>query len=121
MLNRAIRWTETGLKYEAVPRQAECLLEGLGFDEKCNKTATPGFRALVQQLVENKPLPTSNITGFRGQAKRADYLAADQIDIQFAAKEVCTYMSAPPETSVAAMKRFGRYLFGHKRLAWTYP
>ena len=30
-------------------------------------------------------------------------------------------MSAPTETSVAAMKRLGRYLLGHKRLAWTFP
>ena len=28
-------------------------------------------------------------------------------------------MSAPSETSVAAMKRMGRYLLGHQRLAWT--
>ena len=48
MLNRAIRWTETGLEYEADPRQAERLLEGLGLDEKCNRTATPGLRALVE-------------------------------------------------------------------------
>ena len=121
VLNRAIRWTETGLEYEADPRQAERLLEGLGLDEKCNKTATPGLRALVEQLVEDKPLPTSEITGFRGQAARANYLAADRIDLQFAAKEVCRYMSAPTETSVAAMKRLGRYLLGHKRLVWTYP
>ena len=30
-------------------------------------------------------------------------------------------MSAPTETSVAAMARLGRYLLGHKRLVWTYP
>mgnify|MGYP000400045265 CR=1 FL=1 len=121
VLNRAIRWTETGLEYEADPRQAERLLEGLGIDEKCNKTATPGLRALVEQLVEDKPLPTSEITGFRGQAARANYLAADRIDLQFAAKEVCRYMSAPTETSVATMKRLRRYLLVHKRLVWTYP
>ena len=31
-LNRAIRWTESGFQYEADPRQAERLLEGLGLD-----------------------------------------------------------------------------------------
>ena len=121
VLNRAIRWTESGLEYEADPRQAERLLEGLGLDDKCNSTATPGLRALVEQLVDDKAVPVNEVTGFRGQAARANYLAADRIDLQFAAKEVCRYMSAPTETSVAAMKRLGRYLLGHKRLVWTYP
>ena len=121
VLNRAIRWTETGLEYEADPRQAERLLEGLGLAGDCKSTATPGLKALVEQLAEDVALPVSAITGFRAQAARANYLAADRIDLQFAAKEVCRYMSAPTETSVAAMKRLGRYLLGHKRLVWTYP
>ena len=120
VLNCAIRGTETGLEYEADPRQAERLLKGLGLDDKCNKTATPGLRALVEQLVDDKALPAGELTGFRGQAARAKYLAADRIDLQFAAKEVCRYMSASTETSVAAMKRLGRYLLGHKRSLWTY-
>jgi hypothetical protein len=89
VLNRAIRWTESGLEYEADPRQAERLLEGLGLDEDCKSTATPGIKPLVDQLVEDTSLPTSAYTGFRGQAARANYLAADRINLQFAAKEVC--------------------------------
>jgi hypothetical protein len=76
---------------------------------------------LVDQLVEDASLPTSAYIGFCGQAARANYLAADRIDLQFAAKEVCRYMSAPTETSVAAMKRLGRYLLGHKRLVRMHP
>ena len=89
VLNRAIRWTENGLKHEADSRQADRLLVGLGNDDKCNATATPGLRALVEKLVDDKTLPVSEVTGFRGQAARANYLAADRIDLQFAAKEVC--------------------------------
>ena len=69
-------------------------MEGLGLDGKCNATATPGLRALVEQLVDDKALPSNEITGFRGQAARANYLAADRIDLQLAAKEVCRYMRA---------------------------
>ena len=47
-------------------------------------------------------------------------MAADRIDLQLAAKEVCRYMSTPTEMSVAAMKRLGHYLLGHNRLVWTY-
>ena len=122
VLNRAIRWTETGLEYEADPRQAERLLEGLTLSgADCKSVATPGIKPLVEQLVDDVVLPASALTGFRAQAARANYLAADRIDLQFAAKEVCRYMSAPTESSVAAMKRLGRYLLGHKRLVWTYP
>ena len=54
-------------------------------------------------------------------AARSNYLSADRIDLQFAAKEISRFMSALTETSVAAIKRLGRYLLGHKRLVWTYP
>ena len=49
----------------------------------------------------------SEFTGFRGLAARANCLAADRIELQFGAKEVCRFMSAPLETSVAAMKCMG--------------
>ena len=80
VLNRAMRWTEMGLEYEADPRQAERLLKGLGLHGGCKSTATPGFRVLVDQLVDDKALPTNEITGFRGQAARANYLAAHWIE-----------------------------------------
>ena len=120
MLNRAIRWTEHGLEYEADPRQGGRLLEGLGL-AGYNSVATPWLKPLLEQLEGDKPLPASEVTGFRGLAARANYLSADRIDLLFAAKEVCRFMSSPTETSVAAMKRLGRYVIGHKRLVWTYP
>ena len=40
VLNRVLRWTDKGVEYEAVPRQAERLFEGLGLDEGCKATAT---------------------------------------------------------------------------------
>ena len=49
-------------------------------------------------------MAASEFTGFRGIAARANYLAADRIDLQYSAKEVCRFMSSPMETSVAAMK-----------------
>ena len=60
-------------------------------------------------------------TEFRGQAARANDLSADRVDLQFAAKEICRFMSAPAETSVGALKRMGLYLLGHQRLVFTYP
>ena len=121
VLNRVLRYTEEGFEYEADPRQAEKLLEGLKLDSGCNKAATPGLKPLVEQLEKDLPLPTGGHTEFRGLAARSNYLSADRIDLQFSAKEICRFMSAPTDTSMIAIKRMGRYLLGHKRLVYTYP
>ena len=45
VLNRVIRWVDGGVEYEADPRQAERLLEGLGLDgDGCKPMATPGVK-----------------------------------------------------------------------------
>jgi len=121
VLNRVIRWTESGVEYEADPRQCERLLEGLGLDDGCTSTATPGLKPIIEQLKDDQPLDVDGHTEFRALAARANYLAQDRIDIQLPAKEVCRFMSSPTETSKAAMKRMGRYLIGHKRMVYTYP
>ena len=87
-MNRAICPTEPGLEYEADPRQAERLLEGLGLDGDCESVAAPGLKALIDQLVADAGLPVSAYTRFRGQVVRANYLAASRIDLQLAVKEL---------------------------------
>ena len=57
ILNRVVRWTESGLEYEADPRQVEKLLKETGMYEKTKKAATPGVKALPEQVLEDKPLP----------------------------------------------------------------
>ena len=54
VLNRVIRWVDTGVEYEADPRQAERLLEGLGLDgDGCKPMATPGVKLEVEKLKED--------------------------------------------------------------------
>ena len=121
ILNRIVRWTPGGLEYEADPRQCEKLLEETQLDEGCKATATPGIKALAAQVESDSPLPTSEHTRFRALAARANYLAADRPDCQFAAKEVCRWMAAPSELSMLAVKRLCRYLNGRRRLVFSYP
>ena len=117
--NRVLRWTARGIEYEADPRQGEKLLEALKLDGPgCKAVATPGQKLNVDQLIDDKALP--DLTLFRALAARANYLSQDRPDLQFAAKEVCRFMSSPTETSEAALKRLGRYLLGHKRLVYRY-
>ena len=120
-MNRVLRYTPQGFEYEADPQQTEKLLEGLKLDKGCNTAATPGLKPLIEQLEKDCMLPTSAHTEFRGLAARANYLSADRIDLQFSAKEICRFMSSPAETSMAALKRMGRYMLGRQRLVYTYP
>jgi hypothetical protein len=121
-LNRVIRWTSVGLEYEADPRQAEKLVEELELDgEGVKATVTPGIKALPAQIADDKPLDPSRHTMFRGIAARANYLAADRPDCQFAAKEICRWMSSPTELALLALKRLCRYLVGRPRLVFRYP
>ncbi len=119
VLNRIIRWAKHGIEYEADPRQAEKLVEECGMTDT-NSVATPGVRMSFDQMEKDKPLPAHLHTAFRGAAARANYLAADRVDCQFAAKEVCRWMSAPTEGSWNALKRLCRYLVGLPRQVFVY-
>jgi hypothetical protein len=47
---------------------------------------------------------------YRGVAAKANYLAGDRMDMQFAAKEACRQMAKPRESGHAEMKQIPRYL-----------
>ncbi len=119
VLNRVLRWTDGGLEYEADPRQAEKLIAECGLTGS-NTMATPGQRLAFADLEKDLPLQQRLHTAFRGSAARANYLSADRIDVQFAAKEVCRWMANPSEQSWAALKRLCRYLVGLPRLVYVY-
>ncbi len=119
VLNRIIRWTNEGIEMEADPRQAEKLIGECGM-EGVNSVATPGVRVSFAEAENDKPLPEHLHTAFRGAAARANYLAADRPDCQFAAKEVCRWMAKPTSSSWQALKRLCRYLVGLPRLVHIY-
>ena len=83
--------------------------------------ATPGVKSSFHDLEEDKPLEARLHTAFRGSAARANYLAADRLDAQFACKEVCRWMSSPSERAWQALKRICRFLQGLPRVVYTYP
>ena len=57
---------------------------------------------------------------YRGLAARANYLAQDRLDIQYAVKEIALRMSSPKDGDMALLKRLGRYLIGAPRAVYTY-
>ena len=120
ILNRVVRWGAEGIEYEADPRQAEKLAAECGLDSGVKTVATPGLRLSFEQVEKDVELPTRLHTAFRGTAARANYLAVDRLDCQFAAKEVCRWMSKPTEASWAALKRLCRYLVGLPRMVFHF-
>jgi hypothetical protein len=120
VLNRVVRWTRAGLEYEADPRQAEKLIHDLGLTGS-RSTATPGIKQTLEQVEGDKVLPIQQQRPYRAVGARGNYLAADRPDVQFAAKEICRWMSSPTESGLMALKRLGRFLEGHKRLVYQYP
>ena len=119
-LNRVIRWCDGHLEYEADPRQAERLIAECGLAGS-KPVATPSIKPAFKDLEEDTDLPQRLHTAFRGAAARANYLAADRIDAQFACKEICRWMSRPTEYSWQALKRMCRFLCGLPRLVYVYP
>ena len=65
-------------------------------------------------------LDPEEATCFRALSARCNYLAQDRPDVAFAAKELCREFSQPTRKSYERLKRVGRDLAGHKRLAYKY-
>ena len=108
-LNRIIRWTSTGIEYEADPRLAERLIQQVGL-EGANGAATPGAKTGANEMANEVDLPQSEWTQFRGAAALANFLSADRPDIIYSAKEVCRFMSRPTSLAMNALKKLTRYL-----------
>jgi len=120
VLNRIVRWTGNGLELEADPRQAEKLIEECGLAGG-NSVCTPSLRETPAQITDDKPLSPELKTAFRASAARANYLAADRVDCQYAAKEICRWMATPTQRSWEALKRLARFIVGLPRLVYRFP
>ena len=59
-------------------------------------------------------------TRFRALAARANYLAADRIDILCAGKEISRFMAKPTDVAMGALKRLARYLRSRPRMVFSY-
>ncbi len=94
VLNRIIRWTPLGLKYEADPRHAEILVRGVAGTERA--LSAPGTHSKDFEVrTEEAALPPVIASLFRSFAARANYLAMDRPDLAQATKELCRRMSEP--------------------------
>jgi hypothetical protein len=119
VLNRVIRWTPAGLKYEADPRHAEIVVRGVAGAERA--LSAPGTSSKDFESPDEEDLPEATARLFRSFAARANYLAMDRPDISQATKELCRRMSAPKAADLRALSRVARYLVGACRVVYEYP
>ena len=85
-----------------------------------NAAATPGVKAVKEQLDKDAALESSKTTPYRAVAAGANYLAADRLELQFAAEEICRWMAHPTESALNSLKRLGRYVAGCRMLIYIY-
>ena len=121
ILNRILRWRDSSIEYECDPRQIEKLITECGLDG-AKPVVTPGVKATFSELEQDSAeLAGDRNTAFRGAAARANYLAADRLDLQFACKEVCRWMARPSLHAWKSLKRICRYLLRAPRLVYSFP
>ena len=119
VLNRTVRVTGAGWEYEADQRHADLLIEGLNMTN-ANATKTPGEDEREDHVELMQELSSKDAREFRGLAARANYLAQDRPDLQYAAKEACRGMAKPLRLHLRALRRIARYLVGAPRLVWKF-
>jgi hypothetical protein len=116
ILNRTVRWGHSGISYEADEKHAAIICKELGLDMSSRGLQAPCIKETKEELDDeelNEPLLREDATKFRALAARANYLAQDRLDVQFACKEMCRSMSAPTRGSWVKLKRLARYLMEH--------
>ena len=117
ILNRIIRVTQDGWEIEAGPRHGELIIKEPGLENSKGLT-TPGFDEPVND--DDPELEDWRATKFRSVAARANHLALDRPDLQFAVKELCRSMSRPTEGSWRKLTRLGKYIIHRPRLVLHY-
>ena len=108
------------LSTKLTPRHVEQIVRDLDL-LGAKSVTTPGVKPTFEQACHSPTLPQSKLSPFRSVAARANYLAMDRPDIQFAAKEVCRWMSAPTEASAVALGGLADNSTRMPRLRFKYP
>ena len=119
-MNRISRATDEGFEYEADQRHGEIIAKTLKL-ESSRAVSTPGEDGKPWlEEEEGKPLENTLATEYRALAARANYLAADRPDIQYATKEICRGMASPTVGDRRKLKRLARYLRSKPRVVTKY-
>ena len=93
---------------EADLRHAEIIVQQLGL-ENAKALSVPSADE-VKRPDDEDELNSEYTTQYKSIVARANYLAADRPDIQYAVKTLATAMAKPTNADWQKLKRLGRYL-----------
>ena len=99
-------------------RHAELIVKQLGLEE--GKPLSNPCADEVKRPDDDIELNPEYTTQYKSIVARANYLAADRVDIQYAVKTLATAMAKPTNADWQKLKRLGRYLKGKPRLVIKY-
>ena len=137
VLNRTVRWTDSGITYEPDQRHAEIIIKELHLFESSKNTTGP-FRSVqrrsnpfgtpavpenhvaLQERENGECVDKHDASRYRALSARLNYLSLDRPDLQFAAQQASCYMVTPRVSDWAPLKRIARYLVGCPRLVQTF-
>ena len=119
ILNRIIEWNREGLWYEADQRHSEIIVKELDLEGNKVRSEVPGEKVTINEEDEEE-LPPGEVKRYQALVARANYLAQDRSDIQYAAKELRRKMSSPTRGSWKALVKLGKYIKSHSRYSYLY-
>ena len=111
ILGRVLKYTPSGITWQADPRHRKMILEHFGFNEQTKSVTKNGVKD--ESVEEGEEDPTSEVLqkeeeqGFRALAARANYVAIDVPNIQYPTKEICRDMSKPSVSVCEKLKHGG--------------
>ena len=94
-------------------------MEKLGLASSDRGVAASGMRKEEEPEDEDE-LHKEDATAYRGMVARANYLAQDRLDIQYAVKECSRAMANPTMGDWKKLKRLASYLVDKKRIRLRY-
>ena len=95
ILSRLLVWKEDCIEYEADEQHAQEVWCGFGLESISKGLDMPSVQEGSGYDNKDDALNPRDAKELRGLAARANYLAQDGPDIQFATKEVCRCLSRP--------------------------
>jgi len=119
VLNRIITFTGSGVEYEADQRHVESMIKDMNMS-LAKPLTVAGSDDIDQSETTDNPLNKHYESIYRSVTAKANYLAADRADIQYATKECAKGMSAPTEGHWLKIKKLVRYLIGKPRVVVHY-
>ncbi len=116
VLNRVVSVTKEGVEYEGGLRHAQIIVRDVGLKDRRKGVITLGVDEDARADEEGEVSETLH----RAIAARASYLAQDRPYIQFAAKDVNSFMSKPEAGDLRRARRLGRYLKDNSKVVFSY-